>query len=221
MNSVRRTVSFFAALIGAVAVMAPWLPAQPAHALEGVTFYLAPGPQANGTSGYMDCGWHNVCIDPKEIGSGLDWRNADNAPVQFQGWAYRDFGTSAATVGFAYIGQRNGNCKTVVADLMDMYGNYIGRVEYKHSTLTVGEGSSSAINARATGYWNQRVGIAETITPAEDLATCTNLGAHLHQNTSFGSWGKYGGYPNEDGARGFSRDITAVGNAQNYTSWSY
>jgi hypothetical protein len=91
----------------------------------------------------------------------------------------------------------------VVADLMDMYGNYIGRVEYKHSTLTVGEGSSSAINARATGYWNQRVGIAETITPAEDLATCTNLGAHLHQNTSFGSWGKYDGYPNEDGARGF------------------
>jgi hypothetical protein len=190
------------------------------RALESVAFYSSPGPTANGVTAYMDCGWHEVCVAPNEVGTGLDWRNAAGHSVQFQGWGYRDVGGTPLRIGTVYVGQRNGYCLNTAADIVDTFGNYIGRVNYTHSSLAVAEGSSRYIYARDAGYWNQWVGIATTVHHTADLGTCTNTGAHLHQRASDGAWTKYGSYPNEDGARGIARDITLPANAMNYTSWA-
>lgn len=213
-----RAGAALAALLMVGTLVVGWVHVHTVSALEAVTFYSSPGPTASGASAYLNCGWHNVCLPPTDVnGVGLDWANSAGAGVHFQGWGYRDLGGGTTLrIGTVYVGQRNGSCKNTVADIVDTFGNYIGRVNYTHSDLAVGEGSSSYIYAKNIGYFNQRTGIATTA--YTDLLNCPTTGAHLHQASSDGSWTKYGSYPGEGGTGWY--DITSVGNAMYYASWS-
>ncbi len=125
-------------------------------------------------------------------------------------------------MGTVYVGQRDGNCYNAVADIVDSFGTYRGRVNYTHSYIQVSEGYSFYIYGRDTGNY-QSVGIAYSYPfnlEKLDHPSCQTDGTHLHQYSSDGAWTQ-GSFPvdNCSCSQGGQGDITGDTKYMYYASW--
>ena len=221
MKTVYSTV--LALIVGAIAAAGyAAFDGESVSAAEGVTWYSNPGPASSTAN--LNCGWHEVCTPPADNGgSALDWASSDYAAVSFRGRGYRTTSSLPLLMGTVYVGQRDGNCYNAVADIVNSYGTYMGRVNYTHSYRNVAEGYSFSIYGRTTGNY-QSVAIAYSYPwniEITDKPYCSTNGTHLHQFNDFASWSK-GSYPNDNCScsQGSQGDITGNSKYMYYLSWN-